>query len=263
MTVDPKDLDEVGRLDEEEHADLLAKVKGWIRTRRFILAEGNNPKSPYVECLALHDYASDNRLVGPEHIYAMSTPWRNKVITWRPCRNRTIGPNAHKGTVITNDGFPLQYRIDGFQELGAPTIILIISVLTTYRIWDHFLDLVTPHFPQHRFICYNPRGYIALPPGTKPISIDVLSDDVEYLLYRLSIPKATLVGVSMGGMTTLNFAINHPTMLENFVACDCNVSGDAAARQAWGERIALVKSPGGIEKLAEQAIVRWLGLPFV
>jgi pimeloyl-ACP methyl ester carboxylesterase len=281
MTMDPKDVEEFDRWYDEEHTDLLSKVKGWHRTRRFMLVDGKGPKAPQVECLALHDYDADNGLGGPDHQRAIETPWRNrivKMVTGRVRRTysfyhefpplpepaqKFIGPNVLEGTVITNDGFPLQYRIDGPQDPNSPAIVLINSVLTTHHIWDRFLELVSSSFPKHRFIRYNPRGYAALLSGTKPISIDVLADDVEYLLYRLSIPKATLVGVSMGGMTTLTFALRHPKMLENFVACDFNVSGGEAYRKAWDERIELVKTKGGMDTLADQTVNRWFGSAFV
>ena len=275
MHVDPKNLEEFNAWYEEEHTDLLSKVPGWLRTRRFILAEGNGPAPPLIECLALHDYAAKNGLGGPEHDVARSTPWRSEVMKFvtglkrreyvfyhafsappEPAQ-RSIGPDLVEGTIICNDGFPLKYRIDGPQEPTSPVIVFINSILTTYEIWNRTVELLRPHLPGYRFILYNPRGYAPLPPHTRPVSFDLLADDIEYLLTRLSIPKATLIGVSMGGVTTLNFAIRHPKFLDKFVACDCNVGWSEPFKKAWDDRIALAKGPNGFEKLAEQTVNRW------
>ncbi|KAH8119871.1 hypothetical protein DFH11DRAFT_13246 [Phellopilus nigrolimitatus] len=73
---------------DEEHIPLLSKVPGWLRSRRFILAdsgasgalkETDGFKAP-PKFLALHEYTSAENLASPEWKTATSTPWRNKVV---------------------------------------------------------------------------------------------------------------------------------------------------------------------------------------
>ena len=80
---------------EEEHIDLLSKVPGWLRTRRFKTL--NITMEDEVIYLALHEYRSDNGLGGEAHHAAMSTSLRDEVLntyvkdkarrTYRLCDN--------------------------------------------------------------------------------------------------------------------------------------------------------------------------------
>ena len=75
--------------------------------------------------------------------------------------------------------------------------------------------------------------------GGKP---PLLVDDLEYLLDRVNVDKAhAVLGVSMGGVTAINFAIRYPQKLSKFIACDCNVAAGAANNKAWAERVELAK----------------------
>ncbi|KAK8087514.1 hypothetical protein PG994_002488 [Apiospora phragmitis] len=61
----------------EEHAEMLSKVPGWLRTRLFktsvLDTKGGAKKTVYY---GVHDYAKENGLGGPEHKASMATPWR-------------------------------------------------------------------------------------------------------------------------------------------------------------------------------------------
>ncbi|KAF2822945.1 alpha/beta-hydrolase [Ophiobolus disseminans] len=66
---------------EEEHVPLLQKVPGWRRTRRFVtsyldLESGHRKET---EFLALHEYAPNNGLGGPEFKAATTTEWCDKI----------------------------------------------------------------------------------------------------------------------------------------------------------------------------------------
>jgi hypothetical protein len=63
---------------EEEHIDLLSKIPGWLRTRRFKSSNASNGSD--VTYLALHEYHTTCGLGGPEHRAAMSTSWRNDIM---------------------------------------------------------------------------------------------------------------------------------------------------------------------------------------
>ncbi|KAK7977119.1 hypothetical protein PG988_004609 [Apiospora saccharicola] len=63
----------------EEHAEMLSKVPGWLRTRLFktsVLDTKGGAKTVYY---GVHDYTKENGLGGPEHKASMATPWRVKV----------------------------------------------------------------------------------------------------------------------------------------------------------------------------------------
>lgn len=65
----------------EEHVPLLQKVPGWLRTRRFVTSyldlESGHRKEK--EFLALHEYAPQNGLGGPEFVAATTTEWCDRI----------------------------------------------------------------------------------------------------------------------------------------------------------------------------------------
>lgn len=73
--------EELKKWYEEEHVPMLQKVPGWRRTRRFETSyldlESGHRKDK--EFLALHEYAPENGLGGPEFQAAISTEWCNKI----------------------------------------------------------------------------------------------------------------------------------------------------------------------------------------
>jgi len=88
VDVPPEHEAEFHKWYDEEHVPLLSKVPGWLRSRRYILADsgvsGALPGAsaaykPPLKFLAVHDYSSPDGLNGPEWKTATSTPWRNKV----------------------------------------------------------------------------------------------------------------------------------------------------------------------------------------
>jgi hypothetical protein len=83
VTMTLKDVDyaevEFDRWYEEEHIDLLSRVPGWFRTQRFKTSSIAVEKE--VTYLALHEYTSSNGLGGKEHQAAMSTSWRDEIMT--------------------------------------------------------------------------------------------------------------------------------------------------------------------------------------
>lgn len=73
--------EELKKWYEEEHVPLLQKVPGWRRTRRFVtsyldLESGHRKETEY---LALHEYAPQNGLGGPEFKAATTTEWCDKI----------------------------------------------------------------------------------------------------------------------------------------------------------------------------------------
>lgn len=79
---DGKDKEEeLEKWYNEEHVPLLQKVPGWRRTRRFVTSyldlESGHRKEK--EFLALHEYAPQNGLGGPEFVAATTTKWCDKI----------------------------------------------------------------------------------------------------------------------------------------------------------------------------------------
>ncbi|SMR45563.1 unnamed protein product [Zymoseptoria tritici ST99CH_3D1] len=263
-----EDLEEFDRWYESEHIDLVSKVPGWLRTRRFRLVVGGLnglPAEGEVECLAVHDFSHLDAIDGPEMKAAMSTAWREKVMA--KVHSKELRKWEHHLTfdaleeppssVITTDGAVLKFQLEG--NPTDPVIVCVNSILTNLHIWDSVTArlLSGVNGKTYRVLRYNPRGYAPLPSRSNPATFDLLADDLEYLLSRLNLPKVhAVLGVSMGGVTAINLAIRYPSMLGKFIACDCNLSSSTANSAAWKERVELAKTKGMAE-LAKVTVERW------
>ncbi|KAK5130458.1 hypothetical protein LTR08_002022 [Meristemomyces frigidus] len=273
MRVNEADLDDYNKWYEEEHTNMLSKIPGWLRTRRFEMVVGGlkgMPPAGQVECLAVHDYEAKNGQGGPEHKAAQDTPWRAKVMEKVVSKDRREWAHHLQfdaleepaSSVITTDGAELRFQMEG--NPADPIIVFVNSILTNFHIWDDVARALTTtglNGKTYRVLRYNSRGYSQQAERSNPTRFDLLADDLEYLLQRLNIDKVhAVVGVSMGGVTSINFAIRYPGMLEKFVACDCNVASSPANNTAWGERIDLAKSKG-MGELADVTVKRWFTQP--
>jgi pimeloyl-ACP methyl ester carboxylesterase len=76
-----KNSDELARWYQEEHIDMLSKVPGWLRTRRFVTAAIDNKAEDEIEYLALHEYSPENGLGGKEWQETVNTPWTKDIMT--------------------------------------------------------------------------------------------------------------------------------------------------------------------------------------
>lgn len=297
----------------EEHVPLLQKVPGWRRTRRFVTSyldlESGHRKEK--EFLALHEYAPQNGLGGPEFKAATTTEWCDKiykdVVKERKRRvydlyytfgaaQRDLQSLSSKDTspaessdgliktypahtaqenrpiissfVTTPDGVQLPYRLEGSSDPNAPLLVLINSILVDQGIWDafvsHFLKLTNNSY---RVLRYNTRGRSSVPSNsTSPVTIDVLTADLIALLDALRAKTAAVVGVSLGGATSLNAGLNHPDRISAFVACDTNAFAPPSNAKAWNERVEMCEKEGAKassgdaivgQDLAEATVRRW------
>lgn len=93
---------------------------------------------------------------------------------------------------------------------GEP-IVLIHGGQMDCRIWDAEVELLRSNY---RVIRYDVRGYGRSPAPTEVYS---LHEDLARLLDRLEVPKAHLVGLSLGGAAAIDFAIAHPERVGKLV----------------------------------------------
>jgi pimeloyl-ACP methyl ester carboxylesterase len=301
VTITPTDVpgagEEYRKWYTEEHAEMLSKVPGWLRSRVF-KTSSIEPGAKEVY-FGLHDYAKVNGLGGPEHKASMDTPWRDgvfgKYVASKGRRTYSLfyvfgpaprdlaplpklptsaaftsgdaktvtspGPGAAINSYITTkDSLSIPYRLEGNPAPGAPTIAFCNSLLTSLHMWDAFVDILKKERPDLRILRYDTRGRHSIPQPHVAASLDDVAEDLLTVLDALRIAKLdTLMGVSMGGATTLNFALKHPERLDKFVACDFNATCSAANTQAWKDRIAIAREDNGqgIKTLATQTVARW------
>jgi 3-oxoadipate enol-lactonase len=78
--------------------------------------------------------------------------------------------------------------------------------------------LVMPEFAKHhRTIALDVRGHGESGKPDQPYSIKEFSEDLHEFLHRLQIPKAHLLGLSMGGAIAQQFALDHPEKIRSLI----------------------------------------------
>ncbi|KAK1828317.1 Alpha/Beta hydrolase protein [Podospora conica] len=252
-----------------------------------------------VKIVTLHEYTKQNGLGGAEHLASMNTPRRDGIFAkyiadkmrrtyelfyifgpaprelqslsklpasasftaTSPRIVSSAGPDASIDSYVTTpDGLVIPYRLEGNPSPTAPTVAFSNSLLTSLHMWDPLVAILRAKRPDLRILRYDTRGRHDVPSPPVPATLEMLADDLEVLLSALRITKLhALVGVSMGGATTVRFALRHPDRLDRFVACDFNVASSDANTAAWKDRIAVAENAadGGIGKLAGVTVERW------
>ena len=143
----------------------------------------------------------------------------------------------------------LNYELAGRD--GAPVIVFTGSLGTDLTMWQPQSDRLGESF---RTLRYDMRGHGAseVPPG--PYSMADLGTDLIALLDGLGIERASLCGLSIGGMISMWMAAHAPERVHRLVLC-CT-SAQLGPPEAWTERAATVRA-GGVEAVAAGVLGRW------
>lgn len=156
---------------------------------------------------------------------------------------------------IKANGITFNVQIDGPE--GAPWLVFSNSLATNLTMWD----AQAAHFSaRYRVLRYDQRGHGGTDAPGGRYTFDLLVADVIGLFDALSIERAYFAGVSMGGMTALGLAENHPDRLLAVVPCDCSSGSTPASTQQWEERIAMAEQ-GGMAAVLDSTLARWFPEP--
>ena len=125
------------------------------------------------------------------------------------------------------NGTRLVYDIAG----AGPPLVLIHGFSLDRRMWDEQVDAFAA---RHQVIRYDVRGFgQSGPPTTAPYA-DV--DDLRALLDHLSIDRARVLGLSMGGDIAVDFALTYPERTHALIVVDAAINGwpwSAAWHTQW------------------------------
>lgn len=140
---------------------------------------------------------------------------------------------------------------------GAPVLVLANSLGSTTTIWDALVPRLAPYL---RVVRYDLRGHGRSPVPPGPYTLADLGEDVVALLDRLGVERASICGISLGGMTGMWLAANAPERVDRLVAM-CT-SAMLAEEHDWPARAKLVREQG-TGAVAQASIERWFTPGFV
>lgn len=101
-------------------------------------------------------------------------------------------------------------------EMGEGRPLVLLHGITLSALSWHYqlLDLSD----RYRVLALDHRGHGKSRAGSDPWSLERLARDLRQVLEELDLRDAVLVGHSMGGMTVLRFALDHPCVVSDRVA---------------------------------------------
>ena len=88
-----------------------------------------------------------------------------------------------------------------------------------------------------------------------------LADDMLAVMDAAQVQRACVVGVSLGGMTGLTFALKYPARVSGLMACNCRAQMDEGLKAGWEQRLDTVREKG-VTALIEPTIERWFSPEF-
>jgi 3-oxoadipate enol-lactonase/4-carboxymuconolactone decarboxylase len=134
--------------------------------------------------------------------------------------------------------------------------VLINSLGTTSEMWAPQVPSLVAH---RRVVRYEHRGHGGAPTAAGPYSIADLGLDLIELLDHLDIDRASLCGLSLGGMAAMWTASHHPERVDRVVlAC---TAAHLPPADAWYERAVFVRA-NGTASLLEALLRRWFSPGF-
>jgi 3-oxoadipate enol-lactonase len=143
----------------------------------------------------------------------------------------------------------LHHTLAGPEDAGV--VVLSNSLGTTLEMWDPQAGVLAR---DHRVLRYDLRGHGRSPVPETPYSIADLGADLIGLLDRNGIERASLCGVSLGGMASMWVAAHAPDRVDRLVRC--STSAIMGPPESWTERAALVRREG-VGAVADTVVARW------
>ena len=129
-------------------------------------------------------------------------------------------------------------------------VILIHGLGDDHRAWRKVLPSL---MLDHRVLLYDLRGHSESDLGEADGSLHQLSEDLLSLMDALEIPKAILVGFSLGGTIAMRAAIDHPERVAGLGLIGTSSRVNSTAASWYLERAAAVeRSDPGLRRTLDQ-----------
>lgn len=147
-------------------------------------------------------------------------------------------------------------HVSGFAEVNGtrlyyeaagrgPAVVLVHGGLVDSRMWDAQMRPLAKHF---RVVRYDIRGYGRSP---APTGQYWPHEDLRALLDYLKIGRATIVGLSLGGIVAADFALEYPARVRSLVLVDSGLRGDKQPPDPKAANARRVGASEGPEKFFE------------
>jgi pimeloyl-ACP methyl ester carboxylesterase len=151
-------------------------------------------------------------------------------------------------------GGTLYYGVMG----EGPSLVLVHAGIADCRMWD---DQVVTFSERYRVVRYDVRGF-----GKSSVSAGDYAhyEDLLAVLRHPSVDLASILGVSMGGTLTIDFALAHPRMVSALVLVATGPTGydrwGDEIKRGWADETAALEA-GDLERAIEINLRMWVDGP--
>ncbi len=148
-------------------------------------------------------------------------------------------------TIAHVNGIDIYFEIHG----SGPPLVLIMGLRRNAEWWWRQIPELSKHFT---VIAFDNRGAGRSDKPETDYSIRLFADDTAGLMEFLNIPRAHILGISMGGYIAQEFAINYPDKVNGLIL-GCTSCGGNRAVSMSEDRIEKFQA---IEGLTPEQILR-------
>jgi 3-oxoadipate enol-lactonase len=139
---------------------------------------------------------------------------------------------------------------DQGRRAGRP-LVFINALGCDFRIWTEVAAILAPEF---RIVTYDKRGHGLSESGPDNSEMADYAGDLAALLEILGVGRATIVGLSIGGVIAQEFYRLYPDRVATLVLCD--TAAKIGTDETWDQRIAQVEG-GGVDSIADAVLKGW------
>jgi 3-oxoadipate enol-lactonase len=150
----------------------------------------------------------------------------------------------------------LACQVDG--PAHAPVLVLLHALATHSEIWRPQLAAWSTAF---RVVRIDLPGHGASPPPAGTMELAAYAAQVGHVLDALAIERATLVGLSLGGMVAQAMALQQPQRVQALVLAHTSARTEPAVREVWQRRLEQFERHG-LQQQVEPTLERWFTRTF-
>ena len=155
---------------------------------------------------------------------------------------------------VKANGLVIHFSDQGRRD--GPPLVFINSLGCDFRIWNEVAEILAPDF---RILTYDKRGHGLSESGPDRNDIADYARDIAALLNVVGVGRATIVGLSIGGLIAQELYRQSPERVAALVLCA--TAAKIGTDEVWDQRIGEVER-GGIEALADAVMERWFTAHF-
>ena len=150
---------------------------------------------------------------------------------------------------VRANGIELSYTVEG----EGPWLVMSHSLACNQSMWDEQAGLLKSRY---RVLRFDTRGHGGSEAPATAYTLDMLAEDLRGLLDALSVEHPHFIGLSMGGMIGMTFALKYPKRFRTLILCDTSSRIPPEAGPIWEGRIKTAAEQG-MEPLIEPTLQRW------